>query len=147
MFFKTLAATALLAGSALAEPMPYKVERVGMMSVNRAFGLARRQDGYQPTQTLCGNGADCAAACGPTYITCPSKDSQLHCYDPTNLKESCCPDGTGSKFPLPPCYIYHTNFLFRFLLRWILLHKRQLWSNVVLPQRTFPLTTTAHNPY
>lgn len=96
MLFKAFATAALLAGSALAEPMPYKVERVGMMSVNMAFGLARRQNGYQPTQTLCGNGADCAAACGASYVTCPSKDDQLHCYDPTVLKETCCPDGTGN---------------------------------------------------
>lgn len=88
-------ATVILLASALvaAEPAPYKL---GSVSKNPSLGLGRRQDaGYSPTQTYCGPGTDCASSCGATYIQCASSDDALHCYDPT-IKESCCPDGTGS---------------------------------------------------
>jgi len=95
MLFNTLAISSLLVASAaaVAEPAPYKI--VGKMSSNSLFGLARRQEGYQPTQTYCGPGTDCASSCGANYIQCPSSDGDLHCFDPT-IKQACCPDGTGN---------------------------------------------------
>ncbi|KUJ08456.1 uncharacterized protein LY89DRAFT_711535 [Mollisia scopiformis] len=94
MLFNTLAVSSVLLAvvHAAAEPAPYKL---GSMSLNNAFGLFKRQAGYQPTQTYCGPGADCAASCGADYIQCASSDGDLHCYDPT-IKETCCPDGSGN---------------------------------------------------
>jgi len=79
-----------------AEPAPYMI---GSMSINPAFGLAKRQAGYQPTQTYCGPGADCATSCGQGYIQCASNDNSLHCFDPA-INETCCPDGTGSTYSI-----------------------------------------------
>jgi hypothetical protein len=94
MLFNTFVAVSIFGASALgaASPAPYKL---GKMSINSAFGLMKRQAGYQPTQTFCGPGADCAASCGAGYVQCPSTDSTLHCFDP-DVKQSCCPDGTGN---------------------------------------------------
>lgn len=77
---------------AAAEPVPY---RIGSMSLNNAFGLAKRQAGYAPTQTFCGPGTDCASSCGTGYVQCDSTDGDLHCYDP-DIQQTCCPDGTGN---------------------------------------------------
>jgi hypothetical protein len=100
MLFNTpVVSLSLLAAVAVAAPelAPYKM---GSMSKNPALmGLAKRQAGYQPTQHNCGFGATCAEACGTDYITCPSSDIILHCFDPV-IKETCCPDGTGSKSSL-----------------------------------------------
>ncbi|KAE8449271.1 hypothetical protein EG329_008438 [Mollisiaceae sp. DMI_Dod_QoI] len=80
------------AAHAVAEPAPYKL---GSMSLNNAFGLLRRQAGYQPTQTYCGPGDDCASSCGDGYVQCPSSDGDLHCFDPA-IQQTCCPDGSGN---------------------------------------------------
>jgi hypothetical protein len=98
MLFGALAASSLLVAVAVAapEPAPY---RIGSMSVNPAFGLAKRQAGYQPTETYCNPGTTCAESCGADYVQCNSSDGQLHCYDPS-IHDTCCPDGTGSKY----CY-------------------------------------------
>lgn len=94
MLFNTLATSALLlaAAHASAEPAPYKL---GKMSMNNAFGLLKRQAGYQPSQTYCGPGETCADSCGAGYVQCPSTDGDMHCFDP-DVKQTCCPDGTGS---------------------------------------------------
>jgi hypothetical protein len=94
MLFNTVAILLGFAASALvaAEPAPYKL---GKMSMNHAFGLMRRQAGYQPTQTFCGPGTDCASSCGTGYTQCASTDGDLHCYNPT-VEQTCCPDGTGN---------------------------------------------------
>lgn len=94
MLFNTLAVASVFVTSALvvAEPVPYQV---GKMSLNTAFGLMKRQAGYQPTQTYCGPGTDCASSCGTGYVQCASSDGDLHCYDPT-IQQTCCPDGTGN---------------------------------------------------
>jgi len=93
MLFSTLAASSLFVVAALGspEPAPYKL---GSMSLNRAFGLDKRQSGYQPTQTICGTGDTCAIACGATYETCASNDGNLHCFDPS-VQQTCCPNLTG----------------------------------------------------
>jgi len=85
MLFNTLAA-------AEPNPMPY---RIGVMSINPAFGLAKRQAGYEPSQTECGSGDTCAEACGTGYVQCASNDGGMHCFNP-DIKETCCPDGTGN---------------------------------------------------
>jgi len=89
MLFNTITVSSLFVASALAvaSPAPYKL---GSMSFNNAFGLNKRQAGYQPTQTYCSPGDTCAEACGATYEQCVSSDGDLHCYDPT-IKQSCCP--------------------------------------------------------
>ncbi|CZR53978.1 uncharacterized protein PAC_03861 [Phialocephala subalpina] len=94
MFFSTLAVSSVLlaATHVAAEPAPYKL---GSMSLNNAFGLLKRQAGYQPTQTYCGPGTDCPTSCGATFAQCASSDGELHCFDPT-IKETCCPDGSGN---------------------------------------------------
>jgi hypothetical protein len=93
MIFNALAVSYLMVTSlAVAEPAPYKL---GSMSFNRAFGLAKRQAGYAPSQTYCGPGTDCASSCGTGYIQCASTDSDLHCYNP-EIKQTCCPDGNGN---------------------------------------------------
>ncbi|PMD56487.1 uncharacterized protein K444DRAFT_666089 [Hyaloscypha bicolor E] len=94
MLFSTFAISSVFVASAVAaaEPAPYKL---GKMSMNQAFGLMRRQAGYQPGQTICGPGADCASSCGAGYSECASSDGDLHCYNPT-VQQTCCPDGTGN---------------------------------------------------
>lgn len=99
MLVNILTTTALFAASALAiaqpdaRPAPYKL---GKMSINQAFGLMARQDqGYQPTQTECGPGADCPSACGADTVQCASSDDNLHCYEPS-IGQTCCPDGSGN---------------------------------------------------
>jgi hypothetical protein len=137
MLFSALAVSSLFVAVAVAtpEPAPY---RIGSMSVNPAFGLAKRQAGYQPTQTFCGSGYTCAEACGADYVQCPSSDGNLHCYDPA-IQDTCCPDGTGSKH----CYLLSSSLTLiliscvnRLLCRGILLHPRRLWRDMVLPQCT-----------
>ncbi|KAE9372169.1 hypothetical protein N431DRAFT_558064 [Stipitochalara longipes BDJ] len=98
MLFNTFAISPVFVMSALAaaEPAPYKL---GKMSINQAFGLMRRQAGYQPTQTFCGPGTDCASSCGAGYTQCASTDGDLHCYNPT-VQQTCCPDGTGNSCDL-----------------------------------------------
>ncbi|KAH8786658.1 hypothetical protein BGZ57DRAFT_950725 [Hyaloscypha finlandica] len=93
MLFSTFVISSVFVASAVAaaEPAPYKL---GKMSMNQAFGLMRRQAGYQPTQTICGPGPDCASSCGAGTSQCASSDGDRHCYNPT--VEHCCPDGTGN---------------------------------------------------
>ena len=93
-----LVATALAAADPKAFPAPY---RLGKMSLNQALGLMGRQDqnGYAPTQTLCGPGADCPTACGADTAQCASNDGDLHCYTPS-IGQQCCPDGSGVGPPL-----------------------------------------------
>lgn len=169
MLFSAVAASSLLVAVAMAapEPAPY---RIGSKSVNLAFGLAKRQAGYQPTQTQCGPGTTCPESCGADYVTCASTDGALHCYDPT-IQDSCCPDGTGSKF-LCHCFTlqpYSTvllcscsltlqqtliiiSFVNRLLFLGILLHPRHVRWDMVLPQCESPLPpsstfTTLLTPY
>ncbi|KAK3353438.1 hypothetical protein B0T25DRAFT_631920 [Lasiosphaeria hispida] len=97
MLAKSLSALAFLAfaAHAAAEPMPYK-PHVMKMSVRDLFGVVRRQTpGYQPTQAVCGTGNTCEEACGAGFETCASKDSQVHCFNPT-VAETCCPDASGN---------------------------------------------------
>lgn len=97
MLAKSVSALAVLAFAAnvsASEPMPYKP--LMKMSIHEMFGLGRRQaDGYQPTQSICGDGATCAAACGAGFETCASKDTTIHCYNAA-AKQTCCPDNSGS---------------------------------------------------
>lgn len=95
MLLNTLTVSAFFIALALAtaEPAPYKLEKIGSMSYNNVFG---RQAGYDPTQIYCGPGTDCASSCGAGYIQCASSDSDMHCFNPTGLKETCCPDGSGN---------------------------------------------------
>jgi len=94
MLFTTLAVSSIFAASAfvVAEPAPYKL---GSISFNNAFGLAKRQSGYAPSQTYCGPGIDCPSSCGAGYTQCASSDNELHCYNPV-IKQTCCPDGSGN---------------------------------------------------
>ncbi|ORY65328.1 uncharacterized protein BCR38DRAFT_340913 [Pseudomassariella vexata] len=94
LFHASLAVTAL-AGLAAAEPVPqpYKLNVI-KMSVRDIFGLERRQDGYQPSQTFCGTGLTCTDACGAGFEQCDSTDATIHCFDPT-AKQTCCGTGTG----------------------------------------------------
>ncbi|KAH8912610.1 hypothetical protein BR93DRAFT_87986 [Coniochaeta sp. PMI_546] len=97
MLAKSISALAVLALAAhvsASEKMPYKP--LMKMSVHQMFGLGRRQtDGYQPTQSICGEGATCADACGAGYATCASSDTTIHCYNPA-AKQTCCPDNSGN---------------------------------------------------
>ncbi|KAF7868339.1 hypothetical protein EAF04_004871 [Stromatinia cepivora] len=94
MHFNILIAASILVASASAiapEGVPYKL---AARSLNSAYGLTKRQSGYQPSQTFCSGTGTCAEACGTGYETCASTDRDLHCFDPT-AKETCCPTGTG----------------------------------------------------
>jgi len=96
MLVKSLSALAVFAVAAVSasEPMPYKP--LMKMSIHQMFGVHRRQsDGYSPTQSVCGQGATCADACGAGYETCASKDQTVHCYNPA-AKQTCCPDNSGN---------------------------------------------------
>ncbi len=96
----TALAIVAIASQAVAERVPYKPNNAVRrgMSATEIFGLVRRQgDGYTPTQAYCGTGQTCAEACGAGFEVCTSADNAIHCYDPT-AKQTCCPDGTGSKF-------------------------------------------------
>lgn len=108
MLAKSISALAVLALAAhvsASEKMPYKP--LMKMSVHQMFGLGRRQtDGYQPTQSICGEGATCADACGAGYATCASSDTTIHCYNPA-AKQTCCPDNSGSTcFPPYRCLMH-----------------------------------------
>ncbi|KAH6634546.1 hypothetical protein B0J18DRAFT_406182 [Chaetomium sp. MPI-SDFR-AT-0129] len=98
MLVKSIAALAALtfAANVAAEPMPYKPTMM-KASARSLFGLMRRDDhsGYQPEQTMCGDGNTCAEACGAGYETCSSVDSQIHCFNPA-AGELCCPDKSGN---------------------------------------------------
>lgn len=94
MYFNTLIVASILAASAsatLPEGVPYKL---AIRSLNPAYGLVKRQSGYQPSQTFCSGYGTCAEACGTGYETCASTDGDVHCFNPT-VKETCCPTGTG----------------------------------------------------
>ncbi|KAM0431903.1 hypothetical protein ACHAPT_005156 [Fusarium lateritium] len=94
MNFKTFASVVLLAcaANAAADPQPYKLVKAPLDGLS----LARRSTpGYQPEQSVCGDGETCAEACGQGYETCPSNDDSTHCYNPA-VKQTCCSDGTGN---------------------------------------------------
>ncbi|KAK2070257.1 hypothetical protein P8C59_004769 [Phyllachora maydis] len=83
------------------EPRPYKLEPLHKMSIHDMFGVVRRQtpsgsnSGYQPAQSVCGDGNTCAEACGAGFETCASSDSAVHCYNPA-VQQTCCPDKSGN---------------------------------------------------
>ncbi|KAM5348169.1 hypothetical protein ACJ41O_007993 [Fusarium nematophilum] len=94
MHFRTIASIALLAcaSNVAAEPQPYKLVQGPVLGIS----LSRRSiPGYQPEQSVCGDGSTCAEACGQGYETCPSNDDATHCYNPA-VKQTCCSDGTGN---------------------------------------------------
>jgi len=103
MLAKSVSALAVIAFAAhvgASESMPYKP--LMKMSVHQMFGLGRRQaDGYQPAQSICGDGATCAEACGAGFDACASSDTTVHCYNPA-AKQTCCPDNSGSTYSLMP---------------------------------------------
>lgn len=81
-----LMATSVLAWGKITPPPQF-----GAMSPR---GMGKRQEGYYPDTTECGEGDTCAEACGPTYKECSGATPV--CYDPTQ-GQHCCNDGTGSK--------------------------------------------------
>jgi hypothetical protein len=97
MLVKSLSALAMLAVAvSAADLQPYKAQpKIMKMSVRDLFGVERRDDGYQPSQSVCGTGATCAEACGAGYDTCVSRDNSVHCYNP-KAAETCCPDESGN---------------------------------------------------
>ncbi|OAA54835.1 hypothetical protein SPI_08706 [Niveomyces insectorum RCEF 264] len=102
MFIKPAALVALLsavAAHAAPEPapyMPHNARTAKLMSVRDMFGVAARaDDGYTPSQSLCGLGQTCAEACGAGFQTCASDDDAIHCFNPA-AQQVCCPDGTGN---------------------------------------------------
>lgn len=102
MLFRTIASIALLASAsnAASQPQvqPYKLIKAPVEGLS--FGR-RSTPGYQPDQSVCGGGGDtCADACGAGFESCPSEDNQTHCFNP-KAKQSCCFDGSGSKFYEP----------------------------------------------
>ena len=77
LIVSSLIATAVAMASPKAAPMPHRLVK---MSPNQAFGLLGRQEnGYAPSQNLCGEGDDCPTACGADTTQCPSTDGDLHC--------------------------------------------------------------------
>jgi hypothetical protein len=88
MLFRAATALALLAATAQASTS-------FMISERELFGLQRRDNGYQPTQTFCGMGSTCAEACGKGFEMCPSTDNAIHCYN-LDVKQVCCSDMSGS---------------------------------------------------
>jgi hypothetical protein len=98
MFFRTAVSVAVLAASAsaTASPHPYKLAVMPLPGLS----LSRRDTfGYQPEETVCGDGNTCAEACGAGFTQCPSNDASIHCYN-AEAAQNCCSDGTGSKcFP------------------------------------------------
>ncbi|ATZ46901.1 hypothetical protein BCIN_02g02450 [Botrytis cinerea B05.10] len=98
MYLNNIIAASILVASASAkasEAIPYKLAAKSLNPFgNQAYGLTKRQSGYQPSQTFCSGYGTCAEACGTGYETCASNDGDLHCFDPT-VKETCCPTGTG----------------------------------------------------
>ncbi|KAF4977587.1 hypothetical protein FZEAL_5901 [Fusarium zealandicum] len=94
MHFRTIASIALwaCAANAAVELQPYKLTKATVLGVS----LSRRASpGYQPEQSVCGDGSTCAEACGKGYETCPSNDDSTHCFNPT-VKQTCCSDGSGN---------------------------------------------------
>lgn len=148
MHFNTLIAASILAVSASAtasEPMPYKLAARSLNPFgNQAYGLTKRQSGYQPSQTFCSGYGTCAEACGTGYETCASTDGDLHCFDPT-AKETCCPTGTGGMSPhnftshIPISLAYDpcikANLKYRLLLRRVLLYPSHGSYRLVLSRR------------
>ncbi|KAH7145737.1 hypothetical protein B0J13DRAFT_326255 [Dactylonectria estremocensis] len=94
MLFSSAASIALVAfaSNVAAEPKPYRLVSAPVLGLS----LARRDtNGYQPEQTVCGDGTTCAEACGDGYETCPSNDDSTHCFNPANA-QICCSDGSGN---------------------------------------------------
>jgi hypothetical protein len=104
MLFNVIVVSSFLVATALAwaEPTAYMM---GMPSENNPFGIRKRQSGYQPTETACSPGTDCADSCGPGSVLCddsgnPDPSFSFYCYNP-GLGDTCCSDRSGSKYPLP----------------------------------------------
>ena len=95
MLFRSAVTVLALAAGALAEASPYQPALMKMSP--RDLGLVRRDDGYIPQQTQCGDGNTCAEACGAGYQACTSNDAATHCYNPA-ANEICCPNGSGGAF-------------------------------------------------
>jgi hypothetical protein len=94
MHFRTAASAAILAcaAHASAEPQPYKLAMMPVLGLS----LSRRDtNGYQPEQSVCGDGNTCAEACGQGYEQCAALDESVHCFNPL-AKQKCCQDGTGN---------------------------------------------------
>jgi hypothetical protein len=94
MHFRTAASVAILAcaTSVAAEPKPYKIAMMPVLGMS----LARRDtNGYQPEQSVCGEGATCSEACGAGYAECAAKDDSIHCFNP-EAKQQCCQDNSGN---------------------------------------------------
>ncbi|KPM35599.1 hypothetical protein AK830_g10968 [Neonectria ditissima] len=94
MLFRSAASLALLAcvSNVAAQAQPYKLVTGPVFGIS----LARRStNGYQPEQSVCGDGNTCAEACGEGFETCPSQDESTHCFNPAG-KQTCCSDGSGN---------------------------------------------------
>lgn len=94
MHFRTAASAAILAcaAHAIAEPQPYKLAVMPVLGMS----LSRRDtNGYQPEQSVCGDGDTCSEACGAGYTECAAVDDSIHCFNP-EAKQQCCQDGTGN---------------------------------------------------
>ncbi|KAF7543611.1 hypothetical protein G7Z17_g10606 [Cylindrodendrum hubeiense] len=94
MLFRSAASIALVAYAShvAAVAQPYKLIKGPVLGLS----LARRDtNGYQPEQSVCGDGNTCAEACGTGYETCVSNDSSTHCYNPAD-DQICCSDGSGN---------------------------------------------------
>ncbi|KAK7418524.1 hypothetical protein QQX98_003868 [Neonectria punicea] len=94
MLFRSAASLVLLAcvSNVAAQAKPYKLVTGPVFGIS----LARRTtNGYQPEQSVCGDGNTCAEACGEGFETCPSQDDATHCFNPAG-KQTCCSDGSGN---------------------------------------------------
>lgn len=94
MLFRSAASIALVAcvSHVAAQAEPYKLVKGPVLGLS----FARRDtNGYQPEQSVCGDGDTCAEACGTGYETCASNDSSTHCYNPADA-QICCSDGSGN---------------------------------------------------
>ncbi|KFA48144.1 hypothetical protein S40293_08885 [Stachybotrys chartarum IBT 40293] len=94
MLVRAVASVALLACAvnASAQPKPY---RLAMMPVLGMSLVRRDTSGYQPEQTVCGEGDTCAEACGAGFAECASTNDAVHCFNP-EAQQQCCTDGTGN---------------------------------------------------
>ncbi|QPG94900.1 hypothetical protein C2857_007258 [Epichloe festucae Fl1] len=98
MLYQTIASVVLLATAANAASAEVKRQpyRLAVMAMPGQSLMRRDTSGYQPDQTKCKDGNNCAEACGASFQQCSGgKPGVAHCFNPA-AGQSCCTDNSGN---------------------------------------------------
>jgi hypothetical protein len=103
MLYQTIASVVLLATAANAASAEVKRQpyRLAVMAMPGQSLMRRDTSGYQPDQTKCKDGNNCAEACGASFQQCSGgQPGVAHSFNPA-AGQSCCTDNSGSMFCSP----------------------------------------------